>query len=629
MKASLVQNPTTMTYRTKLDLSWQNILSKLQSNTVNKTDKLSFAINYLQSLKSTNKDAAGFIEDSQKIMSILDNEYKDTENYKPWVRYFDIINKVKADYAETDIFKDGINQIVKDVLLHDKLDVDWRIAKKMLDVKNVFADFDTDGIINSVTDSVKKQISKAQEILLWKEGSKADELTKDTLQELLAIVNNQESKELFQDAIRSGRFDKAALDLKDTIIFGEDGGLYLLLNDLDPLKKSMITEVMGEEYLADKVKAVKENSESIVIGKGGFGTVRFGLSLFKADSNPGDIICVKKTKSFEGLAKEADYFRPIMNIVTENTMGDYFTNNIAKTIYAPKVLDMAMVTNKDIVDPDHQKGYLMMDLLPQNTATKIFAEPKYQKWEYQKPYLIDVVQSLNIMLGDNVVMTDLKPDNTLYDQDIRKASIIDLGGSIKVNSQNELKNFNPSSYPFQFTKGYDAPELHAKHNIDLTKTVSYSYGKLLQNITQNTDYIPKENIESLANNLTNIDPKQRLSTEVAIDQLMQLGNDDYKESAIFTNYINKIQSRLANNKSSISINADIEETRNTLIELESTHLDPARYKDLKTAGLFDKIDAFFNSDNQAFLLLGGPGSGKSTPHVDHLNSVYYRPFNHL
>ncbi len=313
MKNSIYKNLITMTYRTELDLRWQNILSKLQSNTINKMNKLSFAMNYLQSLKLNNRDAAGFIEDSKKIMSILDSEYQDTENYKLWIRYFDIINKIKTDYQD-DFFIKGINQIVRDILLKDKENVDWRIAKKMLDMRDIFIELNTESILDAVTEAIKEQITKAQEILLWK-NNKADVLAKEVLQTLVEILEDHGKKELIHKAIKSGRFDKKHSNLENTLIFGEDGGLYLLLNDLDEKKKVIITEIMGEDYLKDKIQARKEHSESIVIGKGGFGTLRFGLSLFKASTNPGDIICIKKTKSFEFLRNnDGDY-----NLVTEST----------------------------------------------------------------------------------------------------------------------------------------------------------------------------------------------------------------------------------------------------------------------------------------------------------------------
>ena len=35
-------------------------------------------------------------------------------------------------------------------------------------------------------------------------------------------------------------------------------------------------------------------------------------------------------------------------------------------------------------------------------------------------------------------MTDLKPENTLYDPEIKKGSLIDLGGVQKAKDENEL-----------------------------------------------------------------------------------------------------------------------------------------------------------------------------------------------
>jgi len=39
-------------------------------------------------------------------------------------------------------------------------------------------------------------------------------------------------------------------------------------------------------------------------------------------------------------------------------------------------------------------------------------------------------------------MTDLKTLNTLYDTEVKKGILIDLGGVVKVNSEIELKYFD-------------------------------------------------------------------------------------------------------------------------------------------------------------------------------------------
>ncbi len=61
-------------------------------------------------------------------------------------------------------------------------------------------------------------------------------------------------------------------------------------------------------------------------------------------------------------------------------------------------------------------------------------------------------------------MTDLKPENTLYDTKIKKGILIDLGGVVKVNSEIELKNFDMNDWNAQSTKGYESPELEEYYN---------------------------------------------------------------------------------------------------------------------------------------------------------------------
>jgi hypothetical protein len=57
----------------------------------------------------------------------------------------------------------------------------------------------------------------------------------------------------------------------------------------------MISGLVGDDYLSDKIKKVKDGSDAIELGKGAYGTVRFALNIFKSEANPGEIICIKKT----------------------------------------------------------------------------------------------------------------------------------------------------------------------------------------------------------------------------------------------------------------------------------------------------------------------------------------------
>ena len=69
-----------------------------------------------------------------------------------------------------------------------------------------------------------------------------------------------------------------------------------------------------------------------------------------------------------------------------------------------------------------------MELIPSNDGLRVFAKAENQTCDHQKKYLIDILKGIEKLLDAGVAMTDLKPANTLYDPDIRKRSLIDLGG---------------------------------------------------------------------------------------------------------------------------------------------------------------------------------------------------------
>jgi hypothetical protein len=73
--------------------------------------------------------------------------------------------------------------------------------------------------------------------LIWKDDASNYKLAEESLNSLSEILTNPKLKTQLTEAIISGRFDKEQFGLKDTMILGEDGGLYLLLNDLDAPKK--------------------------------------------------------------------------------------------------------------------------------------------------------------------------------------------------------------------------------------------------------------------------------------------------------------------------------------------------------------------------------------------------------
>ena len=59
----------------------------------------------------------------------------------------------------------------------------------------------------------------------------------------------------------------------------------------------MLEDVSSSEYIKEKTVETINNRQKIVIGKGGFGTVKFELSLTESDKlKLGEIVCIKKTK---------------------------------------------------------------------------------------------------------------------------------------------------------------------------------------------------------------------------------------------------------------------------------------------------------------------------------------------
>ena len=107
----------------------------------------------------------------------------------------------------------------------------------------------------------------------------------------------------------------------------------------------------------------------------------------------------------------------------------------------------------------HQKGYMFMEIVPEKSADKIFEKEEYQKWVYQKPYSIQVLEANILLLKNNLLNSDLKPENTIYQPEARKAAIIDLGGLPKIEN---TSCFDPEEGGYQCTKGYCPPELDRK-----------------------------------------------------------------------------------------------------------------------------------------------------------------------
>ena len=76
------------------------------------------------------------------------------------------------------------------------------------------------------------------------------------------ILSFQPDDDVFKQAMLIGRFDKNIFDLEHTIILGEDGGWYILINSLTEDEKTMIIDEVDasttfKEYMKTKLKIHK------------------------------------------------------------------------------------------------------------------------------------------------------------------------------------------------------------------------------------------------------------------------------------------------------------------------------------------------------------------------------------
>ena len=613
--------------------------------------KLEIAMKFLENIDRT-KGVAFYFERSQQVMQHLHQEFLKNgkeELYLPWVRYFDISAKKKEEYpgkkegTQGFLFRKGMEDLVLKAFTQNQTNtqacaIDWRIAKKILGVPNIFPEEKCQLLAlikeDAILRAVQNEINIALEQMIWLGSNSLTQTAKKVLEKLSQLCLEESSRADVIEALLSGRFDKSKFGLSHSLVLGEDGGLYLLLNRLTKEnQKDMITEsIVTKAYLKDKIhaqkakdeKAEKEEKrkhdlygEKVIIGKGGFGSVKFAMSLFRHNgTSPGDVICIKKTRNFTTLSSNGGMMYSALQQATEATIEDYFASGIADKVYAPQIFDLAIISHQSAYEgeTDHRKGYLMMEMFPQNTATRIFDDRKYQKWKYQKPYLIEVLSSTLALLKENIAFTDLKPDNTLYDTNILKTTIIDLGGTIKVETTTE--NFEKSKYSFQTTPEYRAPEMGelGQDIINLPKALAFTCGQLMKEVARESDFENRQALDDLIEKLTQKDPGQRPTIQEAIESLEKMGDDSYKEDVVFRHYIAKVQDSIETNRSSIGLNEDVLQTKEQYISQSVTHLDPEKYKELKTEELFLKIDNFLmleQREHQVMTIFGAAGSGKS------------------
>ena len=86
-------------------------------------------------------------------------------------------------------------------------------------------------------------------------------------------------------------------------MIGDEGGFYMLLNSLNEQDKLIIKDSgqIPDEFLKEKIDKTnlknKKGLDKLIIGSGGFGIVKFALTLTSSGAlEAGRLICIKKTK---------------------------------------------------------------------------------------------------------------------------------------------------------------------------------------------------------------------------------------------------------------------------------------------------------------------------------------------
>lgn len=186
--------------------------------------------------------------------------------------------------------------------------------------------------------------------MIWVHDSFLIEYTRNILTQLKQYCRDKANEEVVISSIKTGRFDKKGqrfnkLDfLEYTLIFGEDGGLFLLLNSLDDKFREALEHHIGKEYIKEKSSKGKIGRAKVVLGKGSFGQVRFAINLFYVNKYPGNIVCVKKTSNLKQLSSNS--LISAEERITTSTLEDYFASEMSDLIYSPKVLDMSIIIER-------------------------------------------------------------------------------------------------------------------------------------------------------------------------------------------------------------------------------------------------------------------------------------------
>jgi serine/threonine protein kinase len=574
-----------------------------------------------------------------KVVNLF-SEYK--RSYRPLIKMIQLFEVMHENFKDHAQHKDNLLANFQSIVNGFKQESDWRYLRKLHDQGECIKIEGLPSQQDLVLLRFLTQIENFKKILIWKTGRNCWVYVEKVLDNLLKLKKNK--PEIFFQSVMRGRFDKdPSLSINSSLIIGDEGGLFLLLNSIRPKseEEQLIEEAgVSEEYLNEKRNA---ESSKVILGEGSFGKVRLALSIFgnlKVDI--GQLVCVKKSFSI-GEAKDFRKKTNTLGNITDSCFEDFFVKKLTEAVYAPKSLDMAILSNKYIKD-SHRKAYLVMEIVPQDTADKAFAKPEYQKWEYQKPFIIEILKTMEGLLrNERIFNSDLKPQNALFDPLSRKTAIIDLGSSLYIERNLDVKHFDISVGGFGMTEKYCPPEIsriltsedeNIDSHIDLEKSISYLCGITIAEVTSiETNKKDKKNVENwlclaektdlkeeerkklegIVRGLIDKDAAKRLSTKQAMEKIHALGSEVDFAKVAQEQYVQKARIKAAVDPSALSLNSDINSTRTKgIIDQYLIKSNPKYSKKEAKHEINQEFAEFFEKkDEIVFVLLGEAGSGKS------------------
>jgi hypothetical protein len=462
----------------------KSIENFLASKTITGREKLRKSLMLLKdmTLPESLENSSEVMEFKEKFIGLIERHFpslfdhfrKFKQDYKPFIKLLQIFDLMLANFKDEKLISqrsDLIKRLMS--LIQGKLNSsDWRSLRKLYDSSeelNYPFNFKEE---NLLVNGFLQRLESVSQALIWRGSKMSEKLAESAIKAIFSLSKTNPKK--FNESLMKGRFERKDLNIEGSLVLGDEGGIYMLINSAPPgsINEAIILEAgVPEEFLKEKRG---EALDKVTLGEGSFGKVRFALSVL-GDRNVdiGHVICVKKSQAIVKEAKRER--RNSLASVSDSTLEDFFAIKLNESIFAPKPLDMAILTNK-LNKENHRKGYLFMELVPQNTANKVLFRPEYQKWEYQKPYILRVMKTMiNLLIDNRILNTDLKPENTLFDPIARSMAVIDLGSSLYIEKHYDLHKFDASVGGFGVTQPYCPPEIldeNQNESVDLKKAIS-------------------------------------------------------------------------------------------------------------------------------------------------------------